>query len=68
MAVHCLKLGNDLCFPRRLSLHGVRMDRSQPPLEHHGMRIGIVERKGFERRPRRLRATVRGGGARQRLL
>ena len=35
-------------------MHGARMDRSQPPLEHHGMRIGIVERKGFERRIRRL--------------
>ena len=42
MAIHCLKLGDALCFPRRLSVHGVRMDRSQPPLQHHGVRIDIV--------------------------
>ena len=42
MAIHCLKLGDALCFPRRLSVHGVRMDRSQPPLEHHGVRINIA--------------------------
>ena len=42
MAIHCLKLGDALCFPRRLSVHGVRMDRSQPPLQHHGVRIDIA--------------------------
>ena len=23
-------------------MHGVRMDRSQPPLEHHGVRLGRI--------------------------
>ena len=52
MAIHCLKLGDALCFPRRLSVHGVRMDRSQPPLQHHGVRIVIAGWEGFEMRER----------------
>ena len=47
MAIHCLKLGDALCFPRRLSVHGVRMDRSQPPLQHHGVRIDIAKGGGI---------------------